>query len=496
MTRAGVGTARERNLVGAERGGSEAESGSKSVLIVDDEPQHLKWLQDLLEENGYPTTVAENGSQACKMLVTKPYRVLITDLKMPGKSGIEVVEHMKRVQPDCIGIVVTGYISIEQSVEAIKAGAYDFLPKPISPKRVFKVIEEGLRSKALQAERDWADISDGLIISSSLKMVRVMELIDKVAASDSTVLVSGESGTGKELVAKTLHRLSNRSSKPFVVVHCGAIPETLLESEFFGHEKGAFTGAHRTRVGRFELADGGTIFLDEVGDIPLHLQLKLLRVLQDRKFERVGGEKTISADFRILAATNRDLQKEVDEGRFRLDLYYRLNVIPIDLPALRERPEDIQVLTQYYLDVANRTKLGSVEGFSPAAAQLMLEYPWPGNVRELENLMERLVVLKGSGIIMPADLPESFHARKTTKSFAIPSVPDQGVCLNSMVEELESGLIVQALDRCNWVKTRAAKLLNIKRTTLVEKVKKLGLERTASQPEGLRESNGSPKSSS
>ena len=493
MTIAAEGKGRDRYLIGGERGGSEAESGSKSVLIVDDEPQHLKWLQDLLEENGYPTTVAENGSQACKMLVTKPYRVLITDLKMPGKSGIEVVERMKRVQPDCIGIVVTGYGSIEQSVEAIKAGAYDFLPKPINPKRVFKVIEEGLRSKALQAERDWADISDGLIISSSPKMVRVMELIDKVAASDSTVLISGESGTGKELVAKTLHQLSHRSEQPFVVVHCGAIPETLLESELFGHEKGAFTGAYRTRAGRFELAHGGTIFLDEVGDIPLHLQLKLLRVLQDRKFERVGGSKTIYADFRILAATNKDLQKEVDEGRFRLDLYYRLNVIPIDLPPLRERPEDISIMMQHFLDVANRFKLGSVEGFSPEATQLMLDYNWPGNVREMKNLMERLVVLMGSGFITPADLPECFHTRRTAKSYDVPSLPDEGVCLNSMVEEFESGLIVQALDRCNWVKNQAAKLLNIKRTTLVERMKKRGLERKASQPEGLGESDDFPR---
>jgi DNA-binding NtrC family response regulator len=460
-------------------------SQEKHVLVVDDEPKHLRWIKGLLDDEGYQTTTAEDGHQACEILVSKPYNALITDLKMPGKSGIDVVRHMKRVQPHCLGIVLTGFGSIEDSVQAIRAGAYDFMPKPVEPQKMLDVIEEGFRYQTMRNGRSLAEVQEEFIVGSSPNMLRVWELIEKVAVTDSTVLILGESGTGKELVAKTLHKFSPRRTKPLVVVHCGAIPETLLESELFGHEKGAFTGAIRARMGRFELANGGTIFLDEVGDIPLHLQLKLLRVLQDRKFERVGGTKTITTNFRVVAATNKDLEKEVAEGRFRMDLFYRLNVIPLRLPSLRERKQDVQLLCQYFVDLFNGMGDGSIEGFSPEAARLLLDYPWPGNVRELKNLMERLVVLKGNGLIEPEDLPEGFRTLHMADSFASPSIPDEGICLNTLVEEFENRLLLKALKRAEGVKNQAAKLLNIKRTTLVEKMKKRQLDERASQAGGL-----------
>lgn len=472
MSASGMNTMREEGGLMFNVESWRPEDVERHILVVDDEPKHLSWIKSLLDEQGYSTTTAEDGYQACEMLASRPYNALVTDLRMPGKSGIEVVQHMRRVQPHCFGIVLTGFGSIEDSVEAMRAGAYDFMPKPVQPKRMLEVIQDGFRFQGKRVGHSLDDLQDEFIVGSSPKMLFVRELIEKVAVTDSTVLILGESGTGKELVAKTLHKLSPRRSKPLVVVHCGAIPETLLESELFGHEKGAFTGAVRARVGRFELADGGTIFLDEVGDIPPHLQLKLLRVLQDRKFERVGGTKTISTDFRVVAATNKDLAKEVSEGRFRMDLFYRLNVIPLELPSLRERKQDIQLLSQYFIDLFNDIRMGAVQGFSPEAAQMLLDYPWPGNVRELKNLMERLVVLKGAGLIDPADLPDGFHTLRMADALTAPEIPDEGVCLNSLLEELENRLMLQALEKADWVKNRAAKLLNIKRTTLVEKMKK------------------------
>jgi two-component system response regulator AtoC len=484
MSTSGMERVREESGLTSGFSGWRADSGEKHILVADDEPKHLNWIQSLLDEKGYHTAAAADGSQACELLTSKPFNALITDLKMPGKSGIEVVQHMRRVQPHCLGIVLTGFGSIEDSVEAMRAGAYDFMPKPVQPQKMLEVIEEGFRLQGLRNGQNLEDLQDEFIVGSSPKMIRARELMEKVAATDSTVLILGESGTGKELVAKTLHRLSTRRSKPFVVVHCGAIPETLLESELFGHEKGAFTGAFRARTGRFELAHGGTIFLDEVGDIPTHLQLKLLRVLQDRKFERVGGSKTISADFRVVAATNKDLSNEVAEGRFRMDLYYRLNVIPLRLPALRERKQDILLLCQYFVDLFNGSRKGAVEGFSDEASQLLLGYPWPGNVRELKNLMERLVVLTEGGIITPEDLPDGFHTIRMAESVTAPTIPDEGVCLNTLLEAFENRLLLQALDKADGVKNRAAKLLNIKRTTLVEKMKKKQLDVRATRPDG------------
>jgi transcriptional regulator with GAF, ATPase, and Fis domain len=313
-------------------------------------------------------------------------------------------------------------------------------------------------------------------------MQKVFGLIDKVAATDSTVLVLGESGTGKELVARALHYNSPRSQNAFVPVNCGAIPEELLESELFGHEKGAFTGAFRARIGRFELANGGSIFLDEVSEMSPSLQVKLLRVVQEREFERVGGVKSLKTDVRIIAATNRNLEEEVEQGRFREDLYYRLNVIPINLPPLRERRDDIPLLVKHFLAKYGTDRNPSLTGFGKKAMNLLMQYRWPGNVRELENLVERMVVLCEGTEVEPGDLPDKIlaagHAQGPSGLVGI-DLPELGIDLSSAVNEFEKNIIIQALNRSNWVKNRAAKLLNVNRTTLVEKIKKQKLEKPA-----------------
>ncbi len=320
-----------------------------------------------------------------------------------------------------------------------------------------------------------------VIVGKNQRMREVFSLIDKVAGTDSTVLIHGESGTGKELVARAIHYRSQRRDKPLVTINCGAIPEELLESELFGYVKGAFTGAVRDKKGRFEVANGGTVFLDEVSEMSPALQVKLLRVLQEREFERVGDVKTIRVDIRVIAATNQDLEELVRRGRFREDLYYRLNVIPIYLPPLRERRDDIPLLLSYFLRVFNEKRGGHLEGFSPEALALLVDYDWPGNVRELENLVERLVVLKGEGVVRPEDLPEKVRGRRSFSS--IPS-PERGWDLSTAVSTFERQLILEALRRANGVKSKAAKLLGIKRTTLLDKIKRNGLEEFLSKPSG------------
>ena len=308
-------------------------------------------------------------------------------------------------------------------------------------------------------------------------MQQVFQFIEKIAATNSTVLICGESGTGKELVARAIHYNSDRKNEPMIPVNCGAIPEDLLESELFGYEKGAFTGAVKTRVGRFELANGGTIFLDEIGDMSPSLQVKILRVLQEHEFERVGGVKSIKVDIRIIAATHRDLEKAVKQGTFREDLYYRLNVIPLVLPPLRERKSDIPLLTQYFIEKFNAGKKQQIEGISPEALKCFMEYRWPGNVRELENIIERLVILKGEGRLEQEDVPEKLMGAEGMDALPSLTIPDGGLSFNTAVSEFEKELILRALNKTNWVKNRAAKLLQLKRTTLVEKMKKIKLTR-------------------
>ncbi len=321
------------------------------------------------------------------------------------------------------------------------------------------------------------------VIGKSRAMQQVFRLIERVADSDSTILLNGETGTGKGLVAKAIHSCSYRKDKPFVAINCGAIPENLLESELFGHVKGAFTGATSAKIGKFEVANGGTIFLDEIGDMSPDLQVKVLKVLEEREFEPVGGCKSIKVDVRIIAATHRDLEEQVQKGNFREDLFYRLYVIPIQLPALQDRPVDIPLLTQYFLSKLNNDKNTQVSGISQAAMDLLMQHTWPGNVRELANMMERLVVLKGEGEIQAADLPAKLRPEGDSEmaplSVATPEIDGEGICLNTAVSEFEKNLIYQSLEKTDWVKNKAAKLLHVKRTTLVEKIKRYDLQKCA-----------------
>ncbi|MDQ1291750.1 MAG: hypothetical protein QG615_1559, partial [Nitrospirota bacterium] len=400
-------------------------------------------------------------------------------------NGLEVIERVTRIDSKIIPIVMTGFGTVECAVQAMKAGAFDFVTKPFDPDTVVVIVKKAIEFQRLRQEnhllrkavREQYRLEQ--LIGVSEPMQQVLDFVQKVADSDSTVLIQGESGTGKELVARMLHFNSSRKDRPMVPVNCGAIPETLLESELFGHEKGAFTGAAQTRMGRFELANGGTIFLDEVGEMSLSLQVKLLRVIQERSFERVGGSRTIQVDVRIVAATNQDLEKMVEEKRFRQDLYYRLNVIPIITPPLRDRQSDIPLLIEHFLKRFNHMKQTEISGFTPEAMELLTTFQWPGNIRELENMIERLVVLKKQGLLTVADLPEKLHKKPASQ----PELKEQfirftedGIHLSNEVEQYENQLIVEAMRKANGVTARAAQLLHVNRTTLVEKLKRRGFD--------------------
>ena len=459
--------------------------GTHSILIVDDEIQNREYLSEILSDEGYSITTAINGKDAILRLTEDTFQVVLTDLQMPELDGLGVIEYLVENKMNTIGILYTGYGSVKTAVDAMKLGAFDYITKPFKADEIKVVVKKALDHLALQEENIYlkqqlkARYRFENIVGTSEKMQKIFGLIDKVASTDSTVLILGESGTGKELVARALHYNSMRSANAFIPVNCGAIPEELLESELFGHEKGAFTGAFRTRIGRFELACGGSIFLDEISEMSPNLQVKLLRVIQEREFERVGGIKTIRADVRIIAATNKNLEEEVAEGRFREDLYYRLNVIPIHLPPLREKTDDIPLLIKHFLEKYSEGKSPKKVEFSKKAITALMRYRWPGNVRELENLVERMVVLSDSAIIDVADLPEKVLTGATVITSGIPQLdlPETGIDLSTAVNEFERSIIVQALNKSNWVKNRAAKLLHVNRTTLVEKIKKQKLQK-------------------
>jgi DNA-binding NtrC family response regulator len=467
-----------------ERTGGNKGEGMENVkiLIAEDNDLSRENLAELLSGSGYQVKAVADGKEAIEALGEEQYHLIITDLKMPRVDGLELLRYVKEKDPGHVVIMTTGYGTVHTAVDAMKLGAFDYITKPLRDDLVKITVARALSFVQLQKEnvvlkdhlREKLDF--GKMIGYSDPMKRVFDTIAKVSSSDSTVLIYGESGTGKELVARAIHFNSERRNQPLVAVNCGAIPEELLESELFGHEKGSFTGAIRTKIGRFEMAQGGTIFLDEIGDMSPSLQVKLLRVIQERNFERIGGLKTISVDVRIIAATNQNLEKAVAEKTFREDLFYRINVIPINLPPLRERGGDIEILANHFLRRFSQQNRKNIARISPEAMSRIMGYCWPGNVRELENLLEMLVVLKEAGDIGIADLPPKLLQRPREEGQPGRLVmPPEGLNFNDVVGRFERDLLLQALEKSRGVKNRAAKLLRLNRTTLVEKLKRFNI---------------------
>lgn len=471
------------------------------IIVVDDEKEVLEMLEEFLEMNGFEVDSLADSREAIRALKEGRYDILITDLAMPHIDGLQLINFIQREFIETLGIVITGYGSMESAIKALRCGAFDYIVKPFKFDEVLETVKLGvyylrlLRERLVTEElkrkpnllRRFSDsklLRENVILRSQLRdkykfenligmsfpMQKVFEMIEKVADTNATVLITGESGVGKELVARAIHYNSSRKDNPLVVVNCGALPETLLESELFGYEKGAFTGALATRLGRFEIANGGTIFLDEIGDMSINLQVKLLRVLQEREFERLGGNKPIKVDVRVIAATNRNLEQLVKEGKFREDLYYRLNVVPIHIPPLRERKQDIPLLVDHFIRLSNAINNGQIEGVSEEAMKLLMEYDYPGNVRELQNVIERIVVLKKRGRIEVDDLPEKM-IRPTKPVFEF----DLSKGYETLVTEFEKSLIMKALAEAKGIKSKAAKALNLNRTTLIEKMRRLGI---------------------
>ena len=443
------------------------------VLVVDDEPAQRELVAGFLRKHGFDVVLAGGGREAVARFKQEPFDLVLTDQRMPDLSGLEVLEAVRSTSPETAVVIITAYGTIETAVSAVKAGAADYLTKPLNLDDLLHRVHRLRERQRLVTEN--RELREALterhrvegIIGDSGRMQEVLSLVRRVAPSDATVLIRGESGTGKELIARALHYASPRAAGPLVKVNCAALAESLLEAELFGHEKGAFTGAVASRKGRFEMADGGSIFLDEIGDLPPHLQVKLLRVLQEREFERVGSSRPIKVDVRLLAATHRDLEALVREGRFREDLYYRINVVTIMLPPLRERREDLPPLIEHFLRAFAGKNGKSVRGLTREARGALLRYDYPGNIRELENLIERAVVLTRDDVIGVEDLP------LTLETPASGSGDEAG--LIAAVEGLERRMIREALAKADGTQTRAAELLGISERVLRYKLKKYGL---------------------
>ena len=446
----------------------------QKILVVDDEPDILNLLDNLFTHKGFSVTTINNGELALKLLKRDEFGVVLTDLKMPGMSGIELLGMIKEISPITEVIVITGHGTIESAVDAVKKGAYDYISKPINNDYLLLIIDRIFKLRNLRYQNLYLQSQLGIlynfdhIIGKSPQMMELFELIKDVARTHSTILLRGESGTGKELIANAIHYNSLRKDKTMVRVNCAVLSENLLESELFGHVKGAFTGAFRDRIGRFELADSGTIFLDEIGDISPNLQLKLLRVLQEGEFERVGGSKTIKVDVRIIAATNKNLEQALKNGEFREDLYYRLNVIPIELPPLRERIEDIQLLVEHFIDKYNTETGKNIISITPEALELLTSYHWPGNVRELENIIERAVVLTKNNYLHKENL-SNLNILDDNKS---PLQMLEQSTLPNVIDKIEQELIIKILRRCKGNKSLAARKLGIHRSTFLSKISK------------------------
>ena len=445
---------------------------------MDDEAPLRSLMADRLSERGFDVSQAESGEQALQLLDQFAFDVVITDLRLPGVDGTRVIEAALERYPGIVGIVITGYGTVKDAVEAIKKGASDFIAKPFQFDELMHVLQKALEQRRLKSENAYlrSQLEEryqfGGILGRSRPMQALFQLLDTVARSSSTILVSGETGTGKEVVARAIHHNSPRKTHRFVALNCSAIPETLLEAELFGHVRGAFTGAVGSRQGRFEQAHKGTLFLDEVGTMSTSLQMKLLRALQEREFERVGDNQTVKVDVRVIAATNSDLGKMVAEGAFREDLYYRLNVIPIQLPPLRDRRDDIPILVKHFLQ---KFAAGTSIMVSQGAMRLLMAFAWPGNVRQLENAIERAVALgAGRETIDIADLPREILESPQAGATPFVDFPEDGMDMPAHLAAVEQDLIRRALDRTSGNRNRAAELLRIKRTTLVEKLRRLG----------------------
>ncbi len=448
-----------------------------TILVVDDEKNIRSGLGKSLAMEGYTVKLAENGLQAWDYVNTQHIDLVVTDLRMPKMSGEELLLKISSAYPTLPVIILTGHGTIESAVNAMRDGAFDFVTKPINLDRLSLLVKRAVSSRKLQIEnsnllKELEKLKkkqkfDG-IIGKSQKMRRVMEIVEQVAQTKASVLITGESGVGKELVADALHELSNRSKGSYVKVHCAALSESLLESELFGHEKGSFTGAISQRKGRFELADKGTIFLDEIGEINAQVQIKILRVLQEKQFERVGGEKTLQIDTRIVSATNRDLQEEIKLGNFREDLFYRLNVVKIEVPPLRDRKDDIPLLSAAFLKEFNEENEKNIEGFSNKARSALYTYSWPGNIRELRNCIESTVVLSKGSVIELDDLPLSITSAARDDQINIP--------LGSTMETAEKEFIIATLNYCKGNKSKAAEMLGIGRKTLHRKIQEYQIE--------------------
>ena len=439
-----------------------------SILIVDDEKIVRESLTKWFLEDGYRVGAAGNANEALRCLQAQKWDVILLDIKMPGVDGMELQQRIKEVDPQATIIFITAHGSIDTAVKALKSGAFDYVIKPVDPDHLSHLVSNAIRQRALisqntrlkEQKEELSKLDE--IIGESPAMQKVFELIETVSRTDTTVMIRGESGTGKELVARAIHSNSERRFFPIVTLNCGAMPQGILESELFGHERGAFTGAHYRRKGRLELADQGTLFLDEIGNIDMKTQMDLLRVIETRQFARVGGNEIIKVDFRIICATNKDLERAINEGTFREDLYYRLNVFAISMPPLRERKSDIPLLAGYFAQKYARAMAKPKASISPAAMDVLVRYNWPGNVRELENAIERAMVVGRSAAIQPDDLP--FRLSEKNHS------PQMG-----SLASMERAYISDVLDRNNWNITRSAEILEIDRVTLYNKISKYGL---------------------
>jgi len=445
----------------------------RRILIIDDDASLRRVLEYNLQEEGYEVLTSESGEGGLRLFDEYRPELVITDMKMSGMDGFQVLQVVKERSPETLVIIITAFGAIDAAVQAMKLGAYDYITKPFNRDELKLTVRKALQLSGMAKENRQLkeELTERVefrnIIGISRSMEQVLTMVRRVADTEATVLITGESGTGKELVARAIHSLSSRRERPFVAINCAAIPRDLLESELFGHVKGAFTGAVRDNPGKFRLAEGGTLFLDEIGELPIELQPKLLRALQEKTVEPVGGTSSHKLDVRVVAATNTDLEKAIADGKFREDLYYRVAVIPVPLPPLRERKDDIPVLLNHFA-----AKRGGKEiTFSPEAVAALTENQWPGNVRELENTVERLIIMRKGDVIIPDDLPEKLRGGRKTGNGAIIRLPDEGYSL----EQLEREVVTEALERNKWNQTTAARFLRIPRHTLIYRMEKYGI---------------------